>query len=86
MKDIDTFKPLSNSPPPVKVNWLPIENDLPALAAPPFVCDTFIEAPPATDTSPAYADCATMKLLKQLSLLFKSVHINYSFYLSCFYY
>ena len=28
-KDKDTFIPLSISPPPVKVNWLPIDNDLP---------------------------------------------------------
>ena len=59
----------------MKVNWLPIENDLPALAAPPFVCDTFIEAPPATDTSPAYADVATSEAPKAVKLTFLKVFI-----------
>ena len=59
MKDIETFNPLSNSPLPEKVSWLPIENDLPALAPPPLMCSTATDAPPATVTSPANADVAT---------------------------
>ena len=52
------FKPLSNSPEPEKVNWLPIENVLP-VSAPPLVCSTLIAAPPDTDISPANAEVAT---------------------------
>ena len=51
-KEIDTFNPLSNSPPPEKVNWLSIEKDLPELAAPPLVSKYI---PAADVTSPAIA-------------------------------
>ena len=73
MNDRDTVKPLSNSPEPVNVNWLPIENVLPELAAPPLVCSMFNEALPATDISPAIADVATSEpanAVKPIFLMF----------------
>ena len=57
MKDNETFIPLSSSPLPVKVNWLPAEC-FPVLAAPPWVCSR-PKAEPATDVSPAFAETAT---------------------------
>ena len=59
MKDNETFIPLSSSPLPEKVSWLPIDQDLPAEAAPPLMCSKATLALPATDISPAFADTAT---------------------------
>jgi hypothetical protein len=75
MKDKDTFIPLSISPPPVKVNWLPIDIDLPSWSA--TFAQFFIlnEALPATDISPAYAEVATKELANAVSPTFFKLFI-----------
>ena len=83
--DKETVKPLSNSPEPLKVNWLPIENVLPEFAAPPLVCSTFKLAEPATDISPAYADAATSEPAKAVKPTFlistRIFPLNISFFI-----
>ena len=54
--DKETVKPLSNSPEPVNVNWLPMCSLLPALLLHQIILSTLTDAPPATLIDPAYAD------------------------------
>jgi hypothetical protein len=73
MKDKDTFIPLSISPPPVKVNWLPIDKSLPPSVPEWFA--NFNEAEPETDISPAYTEVATKELANAVSPIFLKLFI-----------
>ena len=73
MKDKATFIPLSISPEPVKVNWLPI-----AIVLPPSVPAWLLilnEAEPATDISPAYTEVATKEPANAVSPIFLKLFI-----------
>ena len=73
--NVATFIPLSSSPPPVKVNWLPIDIDLPFWS--PTFDQFFIlnDAPPETDISPAYAEVATKEPANAVSPIFLKLFI-----------
>ena len=71
-KDNDTVKPLSNSPEPEKVNWLPIDQGLPVVYCiiTTLVSSTFAAPPAYTDISPAKADVATREPANAVNPIF----------------
>jgi hypothetical protein len=63
-------KPLSNSPEPEKVNWLPIVNVAPTSFDLHQNNHAFIDAPPLTLIAPALADTETSEAANAVNLFF----------------